>query len=336
MRILVTGGSGFLGKQLVQSLLKSAHEVINIDLIESGINHINFIEKILNINDLKDTFGVDIIIHCAAIVPSAKNNNAIVNSNITGTDRLLKLALKNKTKKFIFISSSAVYGIPDSNPVTLRNVMNPVENYGKSKLQAENLCLAYRQKGLAISILRPRTIIGNYRSGLFGTLFEWVSQGRRIPVIAGGLNKYQFIDVEDFVDLIIKIIYLQKDIIINAGALDSPAIKDSLTQLCQHAKTGANVYSIPRILLLLTSLLSKIHILPFAPYQLNLYSKSFWFDSKELYKIIQWEPKYSSAQAMIRAYQTFLETKNLGSVNIQSLHSKPLESFILKIFSKFL
>jgi len=336
MKILVTGGSGFLGRQLVKKLLHTGHNVLNIDRINSYIVHENFAEIIGDLCDLNSLFGADVVIHCAAAVPKTKNKKEITRSNVIATEKILSLAFAEKSKKFIFISSSAVYGKPSRNPVRIGDPKIPIDIYGKSKLEGELLCYKYLEKGLMVSIVRPRTILGNERVGIFGTLFSWVYNGRRIPIFSNGLNKYQFVDIDDFLDALYLVVNSETNLELNIGAPDSPCILDTLEILCTHANTGAKVIKVPSIILSLVDLLSTIRILPFAPYQLKMYRESMWFESNDVINQIQWQPKIKSAEAIIKSYDSYIRSFNVRALENRSEHSKPTQSFFLRILEKFL
>ncbi|MEJ7743382.1 MAG: NAD-dependent epimerase/dehydratase family protein [Nocardioidaceae bacterium] len=88
----------------------------------------------------------------------------------------------------VYTSSSAVFGIPKSNPVFPDTPPTPVEAYGQAKFEGELLCRAAVSRGLDVSIVRPRTILGLGRLGIFGILFDWIADGAAVPVLGKGDN----------------------------------------------------------------------------------------------------------------------------------------------------
>src|SRR4030095_10518627 len=102
--------------------------------------------------------------------------------------------------KVIYVSSSAVFGAPKSNPVTEETPPSPGEAYGRAKLEGETLCRYYANRGLDVTIIRPRTIMGHGRLGIFQILFEWIRGGYNIPVLGRGDNRYQFVHADDLAD----------------------------------------------------------------------------------------------------------------------------------------
>ena len=122
--------------------------------------------------------GCDTVYHCVAQVPLAKDKALFRSVNVNGTENLLLAALAAKVRKVIYVSSSAVFGAPKSNPVTEETPPTPGEAYGRAKLAGEKLCRAYAAQGLDVTIIRPRTIMGHGRLGIFQILFEWIPAGK--------------------------------------------------------------------------------------------------------------------------------------------------------------
>jgi nucleoside-diphosphate-sugar epimerase len=338
MKILVTGGSGFLGKHILILLLEQGNKVINVDVIGSGLYHSDLTEHLIDVNNLKSFFDADIVIHCAAMVPSSKKSKTMYSVNINGTRNLLNLALEFKIKKFVFISSSAVYGIPRTNPISIKSPKIPFEIYGKSKLMAEEICKDYMKLGVPITIVRPRTILGYSRSGLFSLIFFLVQNGKKIPVIANGQNLYQFIDVDDLTNLISKVLKIQSNLDINVGGKGVYSIRDTLDGLIAYTNSNSTLINIPNPILQLIALLSKLQFLPFAPYQLKMYGESMWFDINDIDKSIEWKPQFNSIESIIKSYETFISLKKGDQTpeSQLSIHSKPLTSVLLRLILKIL
>ena len=189
--------SSDLGEALVSRLLSKNYHVRILDLNPPGITHKNLSFFQGDIRDeqlvLKACEGIDTVYHNVAQVPLAKNKTLFNSVIIGGMERLLSACKIQRVKKVIYTSSSAVFGVPESNPVTEEMIPKPRESYGRAKLEAETLCKLYVEKGLDISIIRPRTILGHGRLGIFQLLFEWIRLGRNIPVLGSGDNLYQFV-----------------------------------------------------------------------------------------------------------------------------------------------
>ena len=151
-RVLVTGGAGFIGSHLVDRLLKEDFDVVVLDNLSSGhirnIKHhigkggFQFIKGDIRNRELVNKLvrEIDVIFHLAAIVsvPQSVRNPILVNEvNVSGTLNLLEAARKSKVKRFIFASSCAVYGNPQSLPIKEESPLRPISPYGSSKLAAE-------------------------------------------------------------------------------------------------------------------------------------------------------------------------------------------------------
>ena len=205
--VLVTGGSGYLGEKVVQEFIKLGYNCSVLDINNFDCNvesKVDFFK--IDIRDknkvIQSCKGIDIVIHCIAQVPLAKNKKLFNTVNYQGTENILEAAITNKVSHFVYISSSAIFGIPESNPVSENSPTIPCEVYGKAKLDGENLVKSFNKK-INTTIIRPRTIIGPGRLGIFQILFEWIYQGRNIPVFDNGKNIYQFIHSDDLVKSIV-------------------------------------------------------------------------------------------------------------------------------------
>ena len=137
MNCLVTGGSGYLGTSLIKYILPKVSSVTNFDIIGSKENskNVKFIQgDICKLDDIKNACkDIDIIYHNVAKVPITKNKNLFKEVNEVGTRNLLEAAKMNKVKKIIYVSSSAVFGIPKKVPILETDERNPIESYGLSK-----------------------------------------------------------------------------------------------------------------------------------------------------------------------------------------------------------
>ena len=185
--------------------------------------------------------------------------------------------------KVIHTSSSAVFGVPKSNPVMPTTVPSPMEAYGHAKLAAEWACLAAARDGLDVSIVRPRTILGHGRLGIFGILFDWIADGYDPIVLGDGTNRYQFVHSDDLADACVRAAATEGPDIFNVGTDRFGTMRETLADLCEHAGTGVTVRSLPAAPAALGMRLSAaLGISPFAPYHWLMYSKSMWFDLDHL------------------------------------------------------
>ena len=334
MNCLVTGGSGYLGSALIKYISSKFSKVANFDKIENYNQNNNFIKgDILDIDNITNaTKNINIIYHCIAKVPITKNKNDFVEVNETGTENLLKAAKINKVKKVIFVSSSAVFGIPIKIPILEDDERNPVEQYGLSKKKGEDLCFEYMKSGLDITVIRPRTILGENRLGIFSILFEWIEQNKNIPVLNNGENYYQFIDIRDLVDAIYKSSLLPGSNIFNIGSEKFDTISGTLKSLIENTNSKSIIKNIDQnFMFKILSILSKINLVPLQDYHLKVYGESVFFDISRSKKILNWSPKFSSTDSMIESYKSYIFQKKNGLLDKKnSPHNSILKKGLLK------
>lgn len=172
MKILVTGGAGFLGINLIRYLLKKNHEIISLDIADFNYPDVENKIKIIK-GDIRNSLdvnkameGIEAVIHTAAALP-LYTSEEIYTTDVKGTRNLVTSAFRNNVERFIHISSTAVYGIPDHHPIYESDNLIGVGPYGKAKIEAENVCLGFRNRGMCIPIIRPKSFIGPERLGVF-------------------------------------------------------------------------------------------------------------------------------------------------------------------------
>lgn len=176
--VLVTGGAGFIGSHVVDGLISEGHNVIAVDDMSNGrilnvehnINNKNFKIYFASILDesMADVFEsekIDCVLHLAAIpsVPLSMNEPfKTFNVNTLGTAKLLELSRKFKIKKFVFSSSSSVYGSTDQSALDEYMSLNPLSHYALQKKTSEEYCIFYSKVyGLHTVILRYFNVFGD-------------------------------------------------------------------------------------------------------------------------------------------------------------------------------
>jgi nucleoside-diphosphate-sugar epimerase len=214
----------------------------------------------------------------------------------------------------IHTSSSAVFGIPEANPVLPSTVPSPMEHYGHAKLAAEWACLDAARRGLDVSIVRPRTILGHGRLGIFGILFDWIADGRDPVVLGDGSNRYQFVHSDDLADVCLRASDRDGPGVFNVGTDRFGTMRETLSALCEYAGTGATVRTVPTVPAAAAMHLSaRLGITPFAPYHWLMYSKSMWFDLEHLRDQLDWTPSWSTDEMFAQSYDWFVA--NRGDVD---------------------
>jgi nucleoside-diphosphate-sugar epimerase len=192
---------------MIRKLIElNVSEIVVLDLVDFDYpeaSKIKFIKgDIRDKNVVRESMqGITHVIHTAAALPLYKKND-IMTTDVDGTRNLVDAACTANVERFIHVSSTAVYGIPDHHPLKEDDELSGVGPYGNAKIFAEEVCLEYRKKGMIIPIVRPKSFIGPERLGVFALLYDWAKDGHNFPMIGSGNNRYQLLDVEDLADSI--------------------------------------------------------------------------------------------------------------------------------------
>ena len=342
MKALVTGGSGYFGSVLVNRLLEKGFDVGSLDINEPDVLPKEVTFHKIDIRDkdslMTDLIGYDIIFHNVAQVPLAKNNKLFWEVNVKGTENICEVSLTNNIKKIIYTSSSAIYGVPKENPVDENSVPMPREGYGRAKLKGEIICKDYNKKGIDLSIIRPRTIMGHGRLGIFSILFKWISEGVNIPVLNNGSNIYQFVHADDLADACILAANNNDQFsCYNIGASDYDTMRNTLENLCDYADTGSKVYSLPlRPIEFSMNILSLLNLIPLGPYHSLMYGRSLYFNINKAQVELEFKPKISTERMFIESYEWYLDFVRSNKLKGKgSKHQKPINESLLKVLRWF-
>jgi nucleoside-diphosphate-sugar epimerase len=307
---LVTGGSGYFGSLLVDRLLEHGHRVRVLDLIDMDDRPegVDFVQG--DIRDQRVTRsavdGVDVVFHNVAQVPLARDLELLRTVNVGGTATLLDASRAAGVAKVVHTSSSAIFGVPESNPVLPGTVPHPGEAYGQAKLEAEWACLAAAAGGLDVSLVRPRTILGHGRLGIFGILFDWIADGADPVVLGDGSNRYQFVHAHDLAEVCRLEGERQGPAVLNVGTPHFGTMREALQQLCDHAGTGCTVRTLPAAPTAAAMRVgSMLGLLPFAPYHWMMYARSMWFDTEHVGERLGWVPTVSNDEMFCESYDWF-------------------------------
>lgn len=343
MKFFITGGSGFLGINMVRHLLARGHKVISYDLLPFDYPEQDKIKWIIgdirNFDFLKESMkGADIVIHTAAALPLYSAED-IRTTDIDGTRNVCESALQNGVKRVIHISSTAVYGIPDHHPLYETDKLDGVGEYGKAKIAAEKICEDYRKKGLVVPVLRPKSFIGPERLGVFAMFYDWAVTGHGFPMIGWGNNRYQLMDVEDFCDGI----YLASTVdatkandTFNFGAKEFTTMKEDYQAVLDKAGFGKKIKGFPAGPMIFTlRILELLNISPLYKWVYETASKDSFVSIEKAEKVLGYSPRYSNKDALVRNYDWYLahrsEFEGKSGVN----HRVPWKQGILSVAKKF-
>lgn len=276
MRILVTGGCGFIGSHLADFYLRQGDEVRVVDDLSTGSlqNISSFCDNakfqfnksnILTWNDLKQSVAwADRIYHMAAVVGVYRVLNEPINVftvNINGCEKLFEAISASGSKaRVIIASSSSVYGhstkilLSEDNDLLLKSDKNPLRNYALSKIVNEELAIAYyHSEKIPTTIVRLFNTIGPRQTGSYGMVvprfIQQACQGRPITIYGDGTQTRSFCDVRDVITAF-NLLANQPDSIgqvVNVGHDEEITINDLAKLIKQQANSASEIQYIPFI-----------------------------------------------------------------------------------------
>lgn len=314
---LVTGGAGFLGINLVRHLLARGERVRSldtasfdyperdrVDVIEGDIRDAEMVEAAMT--------DVDVVAHCAAALPLC-DRGTIFSTDVDGTRTLLDSAARHGVARFVFVSSTAVYGIPDHHPLVEEDPVSGVGPYGEAKIEAERLCAAARERGLCVPILRPKSFIGPERLGVFEILYEWAYEGRNFPLLGGGGNRYQLLDVEDLCQAIMLCATADGEAVndtFNVGAERFGTMREDFQSVLDRAGHGRRIVSIPAgPAILALKVFERLGLSPLYAWIYETAAKDS-FVSIERIRRLGFQPAFSNSDALIRNYDWYVANRH--------------------------
>jgi nucleoside-diphosphate-sugar epimerase len=318
VKILITGGAGFLGINLARHLLASGQSVVSYDLADFDYPERDRVACVRG--DIRDRAGLDRalagveqVVHTAAALPLYSKED-IYTTDVVGTRNVLEASLAASVKRVIHISSTAVYGIPDHHPLLEDDPVHGVGPYGEAKIEAERLCVEMRARGLCVPILRPKSFIGPERLGVFALLYDWASSGHGFPVLGDGNNLYQYLDVEDLCDAIWLCCTLDEKTVndtFNVGAKIYGTMGADFQAVLDHAGFGRRIRTFPAApMIWVLRALEAMKLSPLYKWVYETMSKESFVSIEKAERVLGFAPKYSNKEALIRNYEWYLAHKD--------------------------
>jgi UDP-glucose 4-epimerase len=337
--VLVTGGAGFFGSLLKQALLNRGYSCVSVDLEKDDASHSGLTSIQGDIRDMDamrklfERHNFDTVFHCAAILAHAvKDKRFLWTSNVDGTKNIAELAREYKVKSIVFTSSNCLWAQNFHRPVTEEDAPNPIEIYGKSKLEGEKIL---RQYGDSVNtvILRCPTIIDSGRLGLLAILFEFIDEGRKVWVVGGGKNRYQFIYAQDLIEICVKAADYGKSNVFNVGSENVKSFREVYDYVIAKAGTKARVASLPKRLSIFgMKLAHALKISPLGPYQYKMIAEDFEFDISKIKKELNWTPTMTNEEMLYKSYKYYHDRrKEIHSRKDVSAHKQPAKMGIIRL-----
>ncbi|WP_342514748.1 NAD-dependent epimerase/dehydratase family protein [Sporosarcina sp. FSL K6-1522] len=323
MKVLVTGGLGFIGSHIVDTLMRNNYEVAVYDNLSTGsLKNIDSNVRIF-IGDIEDkksleqameTFRPDYVIHEAAQVSVQNSISAISNDaqiNIMGTINIIELSHKYAVKKIVFASSAAVYGNANRLPIVVSDPVQPLSPYGISKKTAEEyLILAKKILDVDYVILRYSNVYGPRQTssgegGVISIFTNHVINNERPVIYGDGLQTRDFIYVKDVARANLQALRFDGIGIFNIASTTSSSINQ--------------LYAIIQSI-------SQKEILPIYQSPKSGDIKESLLCNRTSTQKLNWQPQYSLAKGLANTYAYYLKRHQPAIASVETsttlLHSR--------------
>jgi nucleoside-diphosphate-sugar epimerase len=312
--VLITGGAGFLGINLVRHLLARGYHPISLDTATFDYPERDRVTVIQG--DIRDPValkkameGATHVVHAAAALALCSEEE-IRSTDVDGAKGVLDEAERQKIERFVYISSTAVYGVPDHHPLVEDDRLDGVGPYGRAKVDAERLVDGARQRGLCVSLIRPKSFIGPERLGVFAVLYDWAHSGHNFPMIGNGRNRYQLLDVEDLCDAIRLCIEAPRETAndtFNIGAAEFTTMREDYQAVLDEAGFHKKIVGFPAAPAIWgLRILDRLKLSPLYPWVYETAAKDSFVSIERAQKKLGYAPKFSNKQALVRNYRWYV------------------------------
>lgn len=294
MKVIVTGGAGFIGSHIVDNVIKQGHKVVVVDNLSTGcIDNVHpqakFYLKDITDQEIIGIFKLekaDIVFHQAAQVDiqiSLKQPYLDAKTNVLGTINILEACIKSGVKKIIYASSAAAFGEPVYLGINEQHPINPISYYGISKHTPEHYLKVYwQQYGLKFTALRYANVYGMRQDpkgegGVVSIFVDKILACQNPTIFGDGSQTRDFIYVKDIVAANLAAINRGDGYILNIGTGTQVSINSLFQIIKKISNTRVNV--------------------EYAPERPGDIRHSY-FDNNRSKEILKWEPKYSLEEGL--------------------------------------
>lgn len=319
MKHYIIGGDGFVGRHLASELLSRDQEVVICDIAKSDLD---VYEKASHVQlDITDPSAFDaislqpddIVYHMAArmlipILPRAQRKDYLWSVNYHGTENLFAHCHKQGCYQIVYFTTDMIYGHSKLETRDEEHPKEPLGPYGGSKLASEELCETYREKGLNITIFRPRLIIGPGRLELLARMFKLVRANLPVPLIGSGANRFPFVSVYDCVEACL--LAVEKGFpnrAYNVATLDPPTTAALIKHLIREV--GSKSFLLPTPAWMTKGTLTALDYLGMPlmdPEQYLVADEHCVLDVSRAEAELGWKPRYKDEEMLVSAYEEYL------------------------------
>lgn len=337
--ILITGGAGFFGGILKRRLLAEGQACVSIDLqadedhhprlisIQGDIRSRAIVEQIFEQNSVRTVY------HCAAILAHAGHaKDFLWSSNVDGTRVVAEAARKHKAERIVFTSSNCLWGRGFDHPIAEDQPPDPVELYGRSKAEGERILSEYAAEMATISVRCP-TIIDAGRLGLLAILYEFIDEDRKVWVVGGGKNRYQFIYAQDLADACLRLLTYTSSDVFNIGSDSVKTMREVFQYVIDCAGSRSRITAVPeRPAILAMKLAYHLGLSPLGPYHYKMIAENFLFDNRHTKERLAWSPTLTNEQMLFKSYEYYQANREaIASRQNVSDHRKPADMGIIRL-----
>lgn len=336
-KVLVTGGSGFLGSLLVSRLLADGHEVTSLDLLPSPQGHPNLRGIVGDVRDRglldRSLRSQEAVFHCAAhLAHGSIKPRELWSSNVDGTRTLAQAGAAAGIGSLVYVSSNCLWGRGFDRPVREDDVPEPCEIYGASKWEGEKI-LAEHETDFATTIIRSPTIIDEGRLGLLAILFAFIEEGRRVWLVGRGENRYQFIYAKDLVDAMVLSWRRRASGTFGIGSDGVGTMRDTFEHVIAQAGTGARTARLPKTATLLAMRAAHaLHMSPLGPYHYRMIASDFIFDTSRIKSALGWAPTLTNREMLLSAYKYYASHRTeIAARSGVSMHRRAADMGVIRL-----
>src|SRR5438067_79943 len=259
--------------------------------------------------------GVEVVYHLAAgqgMKPqlAAVSEVEIHAMNVAGTANVLAAARAEGVRKVVFVSSSGVYGVPTTVPVTEDHPERPLGAYGRSKIEAERLCLDWAGGGRDVTVLRPMSLFGPHMTGVFVLLFDWVQRGKNVYLLGRGQNRVQMVSAEDVAEAcrLAAETPAARGLVLNLGADGVPTVRAQVEALIRHAGSRSRIVPVPAALVRNAArVLRPFGLSPIVPEHYLVADATFILDTTRARTVLGWTPRQDNVALTCAAYDWYAQ-----------------------------